>query len=98
MTFSLALQGLVGNNTAPESGGAFALRALRWGTLYAVSGVGLLSFAVWKLMGVKNVSVKSEKNVTRESRTVLPLLLRNVDREENHETRKKHAQNIEMYS
>ena len=37
-----------------ESGGALALRALGWGTFFAVGGVGLLCFTVYKLLDVQN--------------------------------------------
>ena len=40
-----------------ESPTALGARALAWGTLISVSGVGLLCFAVYKLTGAKNVSL-----------------------------------------
>lgn len=39
-----------------ESGSRLAVRALGWGTFYALSGFSLFSLAVWKLMAVQNVS------------------------------------------
>lgn len=39
-----------------ESGGSLALKALGWGTFYAVTGFTAFSFAVWKLIGAKDVS------------------------------------------
>lgn len=40
-----------------ESGAALALRALGWGTVYAVGGCGILFFSLWKLSGCNNVSI-----------------------------------------
>lgn len=36
-------------------GNALARRALGWGTFYAVTAVGLLTFGVWKSLHVQNV-------------------------------------------
>ncbi|CAG7838346.1 unnamed protein product [Allacma fusca] len=38
-----------------ETGGSLALRALGWGSFYAVTGCGILFYSIWKLMGVKNL-------------------------------------------
>ncbi|XP_054728495.1 transmembrane protein 242 [Anastrepha obliqua] len=38
-----------------EEGSALALRALGWGTLYAVLGTGAFCYGVWRLSGAKNM-------------------------------------------
>ncbi|PRD30287.1 UNVERIFIED_CONTAM: transmembrane protein [Trichonephila clavipes] len=50
-------KGMMQTKELPESGGSLAMRALGWGTLYAVSGFSVFCFGVWKMMGVKNVSI-----------------------------------------
>ncbi|CAL1273909.1 unnamed protein product [Larinioides sclopetarius] len=48
-------KGMMPTKELPESGGALAMRALGWGTFYAVSGFSIFCFGVWKMMGVKNL-------------------------------------------
>lgn len=44
-----------------EPGASLAVRALGWGTLYAVTGCSVLFYGIWTLMGVKDVNILSIK-------------------------------------
>ncbi|XP_018052932.1 PREDICTED: transmembrane protein 242 [Atta colombica] len=46
--------GISGMKGIPETGASLAIRALGWGTLYAVTGCGLFFYGIWKLSGATN--------------------------------------------
>lgn len=48
-------KGFVPTKELHETGASLAVRALGWGTLYAVTGCGLLFYSIWKFTGAKNV-------------------------------------------
>lgn len=48
-------KGMMGARELHEAGGALALRALGWGSLYAVAGFSVFCLSVWKLSGAKDL-------------------------------------------
>lgn len=47
-------KGLVGAKGLHAAGASLAMRALFWGTVYAVTGCGILFYGVWKISGASN--------------------------------------------
>ncbi|XP_078041795.1 transmembrane protein 242 [Augochlora pura] len=46
--------GVMGGKGLPESGTALAMRALFWGSVWAIGGCGLLFYSIWKITGATN--------------------------------------------
>lgn len=70
-------KGMLQSKEIPESGGQLAMRALGWGTLYAVSGFSAFCYVVWKLLGVNNL-----QEFRIKVGTLLPTIPRNESSEE----------------
>lgn len=48
-------KGLATTQQMTETGASLAMRALGWGTLYAVAGCTVFFYSIWKLSGVNNM-------------------------------------------
>ncbi|XP_050727820.1 transmembrane protein 242-like [Eriocheir sinensis] len=65
-------KGIMGARELHEAGGALALRALGWGSLYAVAGFSVFCFSIWKLSGAKDL-----KDFRMKAGSVLPRIPKN---------------------
>jgi hypothetical protein len=54
-------KGVASTREMTETGASLAMRALGWGTLYAVVGCTVFFYSIWKLAGVNDVSTTQEK-------------------------------------
>ncbi|KAF4519530.1 hypothetical protein B566_EDAN009433 [Ephemera danica] len=65
-------RGMAGSREMAETGASLAMRALGWGTLYAVTGCGILFYGIWKLLDVKDL-----KEFRIKMGTMLPTIPKN---------------------
>lgn len=47
-------EGISGVKGVHETGASLAMRALGWGSLFAITGCGLLFYGIWKISGATN--------------------------------------------
>lgn len=65
-------KGLHGSPELADAGAILALRALGWGTVYAITGTTCLCYGIWKLSGAKNL-----KEFRIKMGNMLPVLPKN---------------------
>ncbi|KAI5633788.1 hypothetical protein NE865_13478 [Phthorimaea operculella] len=65
-------KGLHASAEAADAGVILAMRALGWGTLYAIAGTSCLCYGIWKLSGAKDL-----KDFRYKMGNVLPVIPRN---------------------
>jgi len=95
-------KGITGSREIIESGASLATRALAWGSLFSVLGVGTICFTVWKFLGVHNlpefrqkfgsmmpVIPKKENQGRQEFRTIRDVFNYIIDEDEKEKREKK---------
>ncbi|XP_045764788.1 transmembrane protein 242 [Maniola jurtina] len=65
-------KGIHGSVELADAGALLALRALGWGTLYAIGGTTCLCYGIWKLSGAKDL-----KDFRIKMGNLLPILPKN---------------------
>ncbi|CAG9136215.1 hypothetical protein JYU34_016470 [Plutella xylostella] len=65
-------KGLHGSVELADAGAILALRALGWGSLYAIAGTSCFCYGIWKLSGAKDL-----KDFRIKMGSILPVLPKN---------------------
>ncbi|XP_068630275.1 transmembrane protein 242 isoform X2 [Battus philenor] len=65
-------KGLQSSMELADAGVILAMRALGWGTLYAIAGTSCLCYSIWKISGAKDL-----KDFRLKAGNLLPVLTKN---------------------
>lgn len=66
---NIIFSGLHGSPELADAGAILALRALGWGTVYAIAGTSCLCYGIWKLSGAKDVRLSTTTDLLHKVNT-----------------------------